>query len=50
MGAYKSKIVASNFKNFKNKYYSFEIPFYKGIDVDNLQDWINLKKIYKLIG
>lgn len=50
MGAYKSKIVASNFKNFKNKYYSFEIPFYKGIDVDNLEDWINLKKIYKLIG
>jgi pseudaminic acid cytidylyltransferase len=48
MSAYKSKVVTNNFKNFKNKYYSFEIPFYRGIDVDNYEDWTNLKKIYKL--
>ena len=43
-GAFKADVFINN---KKLNYCGYEIPKHRGIDVDNIEDWIMLKKVYK---
>lgn len=43
-GAFKANVFIDS---KRLNYCGYEIPRYKGIDVDNIEDWILLKKVYK---